>query len=197
MTELFSESHRCLQRQFDSERLADRIEERLVHDHIREQDRAFIEGLDMVFLATADRNGHQNCSYKGGDPGFVRVTGPKELAMPLWNGNGMFLSAGNVLENPEVGMLFIDFQSPNRMRVNGTAVIEPVRASDPWRGAQLVMRMAVREVFPNCGRYIHRMELVERSRFVPRDGVEPPVPGWKRSDWAKDVLPKGDPARES
>jgi hypothetical protein len=51
-------------------------------------------------------------------------------------------------------------------------------------------------VFPNCPRYIHRYELVERSRFVPRPRQKTPVPDWKRTDWAADVLPEGDPARD-
>jgi hypothetical protein len=66
-----------------------------------------------------------------------------------------------------------------------------------WERAQFVVRVHATEVFPNCPRYIHRMELVERSRFVPRAECEPPVPGWKRTEWASDVLPAGDPANES
>jgi hypothetical protein len=67
---------------------------------------------------------------------------------------------------------------------------------DGYPRAQAVVRVAVTEVFPNCGRYVHRLQLVERSRFTPRADCVPPVPEWKRSDWARDVLPAGDPAND-
>jgi predicted pyridoxine 5'-phosphate oxidase superfamily flavin-nucleotide-binding protein len=198
MSRLFRASHRTLQRRFDSERLADRIEERLLRDHVDADNKAFIERLDMFFLATADADGRPNCSYKGGDPGFVRVLDPKTLAFPCYDGNGMFLSMGNLGENAAVGMLFIDFESPKRVRVNGQARIEPADSVEPpYVDAQFVVKVAVREVFPNCPRYIHRKGVVERSEFVPRAGIETPVPKWKRMEWASDVLPKGDPARKS
>jgi predicted pyridoxine 5'-phosphate oxidase superfamily flavin-nucleotide-binding protein len=198
MSRLFEESHRKLQRQFDTVRLADRIEERLYHEHIAPDDRAFIERMDMFFLATADAAGHPNCSYKGGDPGFVRVIDEHTLVFPNYDGNGMYISMGNAAANAHVGMLFIDFENQKRMRVNGTAHLEPSDSiTPPYPEAQFIVRVAVRQVFPNCPRYIHKMQLVERSRFVPRASAPTPVPGWKQMDWAKDVLPAGDPARTS
>jgi hypothetical protein len=197
MSRLFRASHRVLQQRFDTERLADRIEERLLRDHIDADNKAFIERLDMFFLATADAAGRPNCSYKGGDPGFVRVLDPRTLAFPCYDGNGMFLSMGNLGENPAVGLLFIDFESPKRLRVNGEARIESADSvQPPYVGAQFVVKVAVREAFPNCPRYIHKKGAVERSEFVPRSGSKPPVPKWKRMEWACDVLPKDDPARE-
>jgi len=197
MTTMFGDSHRQLQRRFDTERLADRIEQRLVHDHIADGDRAFIERMDMFFLATADAAGRPNCSYKGGDPGFVRVLDPSTLAFPNYDGNGMYLSMGNTLENPHVGMLFIDFENQQRLRVNGRARIVPAAEVTPvYPEAQFVLVIDVQQVFPNCPRYLHRMQRVERSKFVPRTGATTPVPGWKRSEWACDVLPAGDPASQ-
>ena len=196
MSKLFGDSQRRLQREFDTERLADRIEQRLFREHITADDRAFIERLDMFFLATADAGGHPNCSYKGGDPGFVRVPDEHTLVFPNYDGNGMYLSMGNVAATAQVGLLFIDFENQKRLRVNGTATIEPANAVEPvYPEAQFVVRVAVRQVFPNCPRYIHKLQLVERSKFVPREAVPTPVPGWKRMDWACDVLPAGDPAR--
>jgi uncharacterized protein len=193
---LYHAGSRHLQDAFDSRRLADRLEEVKVRDHIDDGDRAFIESLDMFFLATADEHGRPTCSYKGGDPGFVRVLDPRSLAFPGYDGNGMFLSLGNALVNPEVGLLFIDFQRRRRLRLNGTAsVFLDDALLESWPGARQVVRVTVREVFPNCPRYIHHYELVERSRFVPHAGVETPVPDWKRADWAADVLPEGDHAR--
>jgi predicted pyridoxine 5'-phosphate oxidase superfamily flavin-nucleotide-binding protein len=196
MSKLYRDSHRRLQRRFDTERLADRIEQRLCRDHLSADDRAFIERLDMFFLATADANGQPNCSYKGGDPGFVRVQDASTLLFPNYDGNGMYLSMGNASENPQVGLLFIDFEKQKRLRVNGVAAIAPADSVTPaYPEAQFVIRVTVRQVFPNCPRYIHKMQRIESSKFVPRPALRTPVPAWKRMDWACDVLPAGDPAR--
>jgi uncharacterized protein len=196
VSKLFRESHRVLQRQFDTQRLADRIEQRLFRERISDDDRAFIERMDMFFLATADADGRPNCSYKGGDPGFVRVVNESTLVFPNYDGNGMYLSMGNAAENAYVGLLFIDFECQKRLRVNGVAEIAPISAVDPpYHGAQFIVRVAVQQVFPNCPRYIHKMQRLEPSKFVPRLAARTPVPGWKRMDWACDVLPAGDPAR--
>lgn len=189
---MYHTGSRVLQDRFDTRRLADRIEERLVRDHLDAGDRAFVEARDMFFLATVDADGSPQCSYKGGDPGFVRVLDERTLAFPSFDGNGMYLSLGNIAQTARVGMLFVDFEGQKRMRVNGVASVEledPLLAA--YARAQAVVRVAVTEVFPNCPRYIHKLELVERSRFTPRADCEPPVPAWKRSDWARDVLPDG------
>jgi uncharacterized protein len=195
---MYHQGSRRLQDEHDTRRLADRLAERFTSKvRISPQDKAFIERMDMFFLATADAEGRPQCSYKGGEPGFVRVLDEHTVAFPNYDGNGMYLSMGNVAVNPHVGMLFIDFTArrPSRLRLNGTASMDE---RDPlmerYPEAQFVVRVEATEVFPNCPRYIHRMELVERSRFVPKRGEETPVPGWKRTDWACDVLPEGDPA---
>ena len=197
MMQLYHDAQRRLQDRFDTRRLADRIEERIVHDLIDEGDARFIAARDMFFLATVDPEGRPNCSYKGGDPGFVKVLDERTLAFPNYDGNGMYLSMGNALATGEVGMLFVDFERRNRIRVNGTARIdENDELMGSYRYAQFIVRVDVREVFPNCPRYIHHYQLVERSKFVPRKTAKPPVPDWKRSDWACDVLAENDPARE-
>jgi uncharacterized protein len=191
----FNDGSRGYQDRFDTRRLADRIDERLVRDWIDDDDRAFVERCDMLFLATADAEGRPQCSYKGGDPGFVRVVDKHTVAFPNYDGNGMFLSAGNALVNPNVGLLFINFVERKRMRLNGIAEHvddDPLLESFPE--AQFLWRVRAREVFPNCPRYIHRYELVERSRFVPKTDCETPVPEWKRREWARDVLAADDPA---
>jgi predicted pyridoxine 5'-phosphate oxidase superfamily flavin-nucleotide-binding protein len=201
MGSTYNDGSRRLQDRFDTRRLADRLDERYVRRAVIDAgDRAFIERMDMFFLATCDADGHPQCSYKGGDPGFVKVLDEHTVAFPNYDGNGMYLSMGNVLENPHVGMLFIDFTSerPSRLRLNGVATIDeqdPLRAT--WPGAQFVVRVKALQVFPNCPRYIHRMALVARSRFVPREENEVPVPDWKRTSWACDVLPANDPARSA
>jgi predicted pyridoxine 5'-phosphate oxidase superfamily flavin-nucleotide-binding protein len=196
MAEIYHHGHRLLQDRFDTRRLADRIDQRLVSNMIDAEDKAFIEGLDMFFLATADEQGYPNCSYKGGEPGFVRVLDEHTVAFPNYDGNGMYLSTGNVLANPNVGMLFISFERGRRLRLNGVASIEEDdELMESYPEAQFVVRVRAREVFPNCPRYIHKYQLVERSRFVPKAGCSTPVPGWKRCEWARDVLPTNDPAR--
>ena len=196
MSELYHDGNRRLQDQFETRKLADRIEERIVSPTIREGDREFIERMDMFFLATADAHGKPQCSYKGGDPGFVRVLDEHTIAFPSYDGNGMFMSLGNLERNPQVGLLFVDFLNQWRLRLNGVATVEP---NDPlvaaYPEAQLVVRIKVSEVFGNCPRYVHKMQLVERSRFVPHEACQTPVPEWKRDDWASDVLPPNDPAR--
>ena len=194
---LYHESNRTLQDRFDTRRLADRLEQVTVRDHINEGDRDFIEARDMFFIATTDADGHPTCSYKGGDPGFVRVVDERTLAFPNYDGNGMYLTMGNLLANPHVGLLFLDFEGRRRLRLEGTASIaddDPLAAEDPE--AQFVVRIRAERVYPNCPRYIHRYRLVERSRFVPKTECETPVPKWKTEQWSADALPDQDPARD-
>lgn len=194
---LYHDGSRELQDRFDTRRLADRIEERIVHDQIDDGDRAFIEARDMFFIATTDEDGQPQSSYKGGEPGFVRVLDEKTIAFPLYDGNGMYLTAGNLMTTKKVGLLFIDFEGRKRMRLNGVASVaddDPLLAEFPE--AQMIVRVAATEVFPNCPRYIHEYKLVKRSRFVPKRECETPVPQWKQSEWAHDVLPENDPAND-
>ena len=107
----------------------------------------------MFFLATVDADGRPQCSYKGGAPGFVRVLDDRTIAYPSYDGNGMFLSAGNIGVNPEVGLLFIDLERGTRLRFNGIASID---VDDPlidsYPGCQLVVRVrrssGVRQLSP-------------------------------------------------
>jgi predicted pyridoxine 5'-phosphate oxidase superfamily flavin-nucleotide-binding protein len=192
---MYSPSSRALQDHFDTRRLADRLAEVKVHDRFTEDDRQFIERLDMFFLATVDGEGQPTCSYKGGDPGFVSVVDEKTLAFPNYDGNGMYLSMGNLAETNAVGLLFVDFEQQRRMRVDGRAQLvmnDPLLERYPE--AQFIVRVEARFIYPNCPRYIHKYQLVERSAFVPRKAVRTPVPAWKQAPWACDVLPANDPA---
>ena len=194
MSEAYHAGSRALQDRFDTRRLADRLAERLSRVQFSDEDKAFIESRSMFFLATADASGQPDCSYKGGLPGFVRITGPGELAFPSYDGNGMFRSLGNVRVNPAVGLLFLDFEKPQRLRVNGTATVSD---SDPllgeFAGAQLVVRVRAERIFPNCPRYLHRMQFIEPSPYAPRPDYEPPEPGWKKQPAFREVLPGTGP----
>jgi uncharacterized protein len=190
-TTMYHDGSRRLQDRFDSRRIADRLEQVTVHVAFTEKDRELIERSPMFFLATADAEGRPDCSYKGGMPGFVRVVDDRTLAWPNYDGNGMFRSLGNLLVNPRVGMLFMDFERPRRVRINGIASIDDhdlLLAEFP--GAQLIVRVAAERVFPNCPRYIHRWQLVEHSAFAPRTGHEPPTPDWKKDPAFRDALPR-------
>jgi uncharacterized protein len=188
---------RHLQDRFDSRRIADRLDQVTVHDTFTDDDRAFIERCSMFFLATADAEGRPDCSYKGGLPGFVHVLDERTLAFPSYDGNGMFRSLGNTVVNPNVGMLFIDFEHPNRMRVNGVASLHDDEALvEAFDDAQLVVQVRAERIFPNCPRYIHRMQLVEHSVYAPSPGHVPPTPEWKEMDVFRDYLP-GRPDRSA
>ncbi|MBR1198958.1 pyridoxamine 5'-phosphate oxidase family protein [Bradyrhizobium sp. AUGA SZCCT0240] len=188
-TIMFHEGNRRLQDQFDSRRISDRLEE-FSREEFTPDDRVFIENQPYFFLATADAEGRPDCSFKGGMPGFVTVTGPSELAFPDYDGNGMFKSLGNILVNADVGLLFIAMHGrPQRLRVNGTATVsreDPLLASTV--GAQLIVRVAARVIFPNCPRYIPDMQLNDPSFYAPRAGYEAPEPAWKGFDSFKDYV---------
>lgn len=187
---LFHDGSRALQDQFESRRIADRLEQHTMHTRFSEGDRAFIESAIYFFLATADSEGRPDVSFKGGPAGFVRVTGPSELAFPDYDGNGMFKSLGNIGVNANVGLLFIAMHGrPHRIRISGTARLsreDPLLAETV--GAQLMVRVAARAIFPNCPRYIPGLELVSESPFVPRAGEELPEPGWKDNDAFRDAI---------
>jgi len=190
MSVMYHDGNRRLQDQFESRRIADRLEEKLTRFAFTEADKAFIESTMFFFLATADSQGRPDCSFKGGAPGFVRLTGRAELAFPDYDGNGMFKSLGNVLANPAVGLLFIDMgEKPRRLRVNGTAAVsrdDPL--IDKFAGAQLLVRVTVRAIFPNCPRYVVTPGAARPSTYAPQPGHVPPEPAWKSFDDFKDYV---------
>jgi uncharacterized protein len=190
MSILYHEGNRTLQDRFDSRRISDRLEERLARTAFTDDNKAFIESSAYFFLATADAQGRPDCSFKGGAPGFVRVTQASELAFPDYDGNGMFKSLGNILINPNVGILFIAMRGkPKRLRVNGTAIVSD---TDPLMqetvGAQLIVRVTAHAIFPNCPRYIPDMAMSGPSIYTPQPQCDPPEPAWKSADSFKDAV---------
>lgn len=193
MTEIYGKQHREMQDKFNTRNLADRLDQIIVTSEIADDHKNFIETQDMFFLTTIDHRGYPTCSYKGGNPGFVKVLDGKTLMFPSFDGNGMFLSMGNITANNKIGMLFIDLETPHRIRVHGTASID---RKDPlmveFYGADLVVRIAVTEVFVNCPRYIHKYQRVATSKYVPQNDCSTPSAQWKRINVVQDVLPERD-----
>jgi predicted pyridoxine 5'-phosphate oxidase superfamily flavin-nucleotide-binding protein len=195
---MYHDGMRQLQDLRETRRLADRLEETIVRTAFTDADRAFIERCAMVFVATADGRGRPDCSYKGGLPGFVRVLDGRTLAIPDYDGNGMYRTWGNILANPHLGLLFIDFESQKRLRVNATAQIsadDSLRAEYP--GSVFIVRVTANRIFPVCPRYIHKMQLVELSAYVPKPDYTPPVPAWKTFAEFRDALPARDRENDS
>lgn len=190
MSNIYGAAHRSLQDAYDTRRLADLIEGGFVAKEIDDNLKAFLQSRDMFFLSTVDQNGNPTVSYKGGDPGFVKVVDSKTIAFPFFDGNGMFYSWGNINGNAKIGMLFIDFETPNRVRVQGTARVD---ANDPlmmdYVEAQGIVRVTVDALWPNCPRYVHRYQKQKASRYVPRAACETPIAGWKRIDIVQGALP--------
>ncbi len=189
MSRLYGPQHRELQDQFDSRRMADRIELIAAKTELDDVARGFIESRDMFFLSSVDHKGRPTVSYKGGDPGFVKVIDAGTIAFPSYDGNGMYFSMGNIAANPEIGCLFIDFERPFRMRLQGRAeVIKDGPLFDLYKEADLVVKVAVSDVWMNCPRYVHRYEKKVSSRYVPRVEAETPLCEWKRIDAVQDTL---------
>ena len=188
---LYGIGARELQDTFDSRRIADALAGYTVHEELTEDDIALIERQSTVWISTVDADGWPDVSYKGGDVGFVHVAGRSELRIPSYDGNGMWRTLGNIVDDGRVALLFIDTDRPWRMRVHGRAVVS-VDADDLDRhpGAQAVIIVSVGRIFPNCGRYIHRGGQI--SKFVPRDDHEPPIPDWKRNEMVRPLLPERD-----
>ena len=188
---MYHEGNRQLQDRFDSRRISDRLEEKLMRKEFSADDKQFIEGLPYFFLATADAEGRPDCSFKGGPPGFARIVAPDLLVFPDYDGNGMFKSLGNIAANPHVGLLFIAMgDKPGRLRVNGRAEVvhdDPMMAEIP--GAQLLVKVTPTDIFPNCPRYIPRMNLEEASPYAPVAGAPRLEPKWKAFPDFADVVP--------
>lgn len=196
MSRLYGPSHRDLQDAFDSRRLADAIEAVAAKPELDEMAQQFVASRDMLFLTTIDHQGRPTVSYKGGRAGFVKVLDPRTIVFPSYDGNGMYYSMGNIAGQAEVGLLFIDFERPFRLRLQGRASIsqdDPLRAS--FKDAELVARVALSELWMNCPRYIHRFTKVQTSRYAPREDAETPLCEWKRIDMMGDVLRPHEAAR--
>lgn len=192
---LYTDHQRRFQDEHGTRALADRLEQMIVHDVFTPDDVAFVREREFFFLSTVDAAGHPTVSYKGGAAGFARIE-ENVLEFPCYDGNGMFLSMGNVAGNARVGLLFIDFERPRRLRVQGVATVQNA-AGQANPGALAVVRVTPLQIFINCPRYIPRYVKVEASPHVPDEHGCAPLARWKRIDAFQDVLPPADRARAS
>jgi len=195
-SEFYTDAQRAMQDGFEARPLADRLELAIVADELNENQIAFISSRDFFYLSTVDGDGMPTVSHKGGDVGHCNVVDSRTLAFPIYDGNGMFLSAGNMSETGKVGMLFIDYVVPQRVRVQGHATVhEDDELMAEFPGAILICRVAITKAFINCARYIHKHERVETSKYVPDENGEQPFASWKRIDGLQDALAPADMGR--
>jgi predicted pyridoxine 5'-phosphate oxidase superfamily flavin-nucleotide-binding protein len=195
MSEFYTSAQRQLQDEFGTRGLADRLVDAIVTEEITDDQAAFIHERNMFFLATNDEHGFPSCSYKGGAPGFARVPNPRRLVFPNYDGNGMFMSMGNIEDRARVGLLFIDFETPRRMRLRGQARLAREGAMlEGYPGANVVVEVDVEQVWQNCPRYVHRLQPLEQSPYLPADDGSVKLALWKRIDAIQDVLTDADRA---
>jgi len=195
MTEFYTDTQRQLQDEFETRGLADRLVEAIVTEELSPEQSAFIHTRNMFFLSTIDERGFPSASYKGGAPGFARVADPQTLVFPSYDGNGMFMSLGNIESQTRVGLLFIDFETPQRMRVRGEArLLRDGPMLESYPGAKVAVEVAIESVWQNCPRYVHKMQPVEQSPYVPAEDGSVKLALWKRIDLVQDVLTDADRA---
>ncbi len=194
--EFYTESQRQVQAKFDSRPLADRLTETIITDQVEDFHQGFIESRDFFFLSTVNGRSEPTVSYKGGAPGLVSVLDPKTVVFPNYDGNGMFLSMGNIAETAKIGLLFIDFETPNRIRMQASAqLVDDDPEMDRYPGALQLVRAHVDSVYLNCARLIHKHTRVEASPYVPNADGSTAYPSWKRIDFVQDVLRPEDRGR--
>jgi len=189
MASLYSAEHRALQEEFNTTKLAELLDNGWIHETISEEEKQFISTRDMFFLSTVDPEGMPTVSYKGGGVGFVKVLDESTLVFPGFDGNGMFYSVGNIDAQGKVGLLFIDFETPHRVRIQGTAklVREHVLMAEYTEAKYLIM-VTVTKIWVNCPRYIHKYQKIDQSKYVPEPCKVTPIPTWKRLDIVQDAI---------
>jgi hypothetical protein len=169
-----------MQNRLDTRKVADHIAAKYVTDQLSDNDIDTIRRADCFYLATADHEGRPDCSYKGGLPGFVHIVDNSTIAFPSYDGAGMFRSLGNILVNPHVGLLFLDYERRIKLRLNGAATVSTDPADTArFESADAVVSVRMREVFENCPRYLHDRTTGEHSTYCPRPDYLPPDPEWK------------------
>ncbi|MFE0738779.1 pyridoxamine 5'-phosphate oxidase family protein [Streptomyces sp. NPDC058855] len=166
--------HHVQQRMGTTER-ADKFYADQVLDRLNTRMREFVARQEMFFLATADRHGECDNTFRAGPPGFLHVLDETTLAYPEYRGNGVHASLGNIEENPHVGILMIDFlQDRIGLHVNGRARVvddDEMRrahhglAADPVPGRRALVwvEIDVEEAYVHCAKHIPHLQKVPRQ----------------------------------
>jgi predicted pyridoxine 5'-phosphate oxidase superfamily flavin-nucleotide-binding protein len=192
---IMNNGERELQDRLGTRERADAFHARQMLSHLNEAMRHFIGRQEMMFLATADAGGGCDNTFRAGPPGFVRVLDEHHLSWPELRGNGVMASLGNITENAQVGLLFLDFGETIGLHVNGTAEIvedpDDQAGTPPGQRARLWVVTRVQEAYIHCTKHIPRMAKIPRQRgdseqprksqyfrpAPPRSGVVPPRSG--------------------
>jgi predicted pyridoxine 5'-phosphate oxidase superfamily flavin-nucleotide-binding protein len=119
-----SHGERELQNFFNTTQDALNFYNKQVLTHLAPLMQNFIEKQEMMFISTADAKGECDSSFRAGDAGFVMVLDRHHILYPEYKGNGVMASMGNISENPNIGLLFLDFfETKVGLHVNGKAKI--------------------------------------------------------------------------
>lgn len=192
--DFYTDAQRKLQDENGTTKLSHAVIQAIVRDALEDYHVDYIQSRDYFFLSTVTAEGDPTVSYKGGPVGFVKHLGDNTLVFPNYDGNGMWLSMGNIDAASKIGMLFMDFETPWRIRVQGDAKI----SKDPelmayFPGCNMVAVVDVTRVFQNCARMIHKHKRVEaQSVYVPDANGKQPFPAWKRIAPIQDFLHEKD-----
>ncbi|MHB6908528.1 pyridoxamine 5'-phosphate oxidase family protein [Streptomyces sp. CB02959] len=167
-----SDGEHLVQQRLGTSERADRFYADQVLDHLNARMREFVTRQEMFFLATADRHGECDSTFRAGPPGFVQVLDDRLLAYPEYRGNGVMASIGNLSENPRLGILMIDFTRARiGLHINGRARVvldEEMRVHYPdlpvdpipGRRAQLWVLAEVEEAYIHCAKHIPHLQKV-------------------------------------
>ena len=121
-------------------------------DQFGDTERSIIRRADHFFIATYFSEDRDNVSHgadvshRGGKPGFVRIDDARTLMFPDFNGNFHLNTLGNILLNPRVGLLFIDFERKDLLYLTGGAeIIWDSEESQAFTGAERLVRFVLDE----------------------------------------------------
>lgn len=133
-------------------------------DYIDPVSREFIARSPFVLIGTADAQGRQDVSPKGDPPGFVQVLDDHTLLIPDRVGNRRADTFTNILQNPQVALLFLIPDKSETLRINGRAQIvqdAALRQHFEMQGKipKLLLAIAVEEVFFHCSKCVARSQL--------------------------------------
>ena len=173
-----SQGERELQKKHNTGNSAHSFYNSQVLDFLNPEMQKFIEDQEMVFLSTSDSKGECDASFRAGPKGFIKVLDNNTLMFPEFKGNGVMASLGNISENPQIGLMFIDFfQSSIGLHVNGKAeiitekeaskLVNPLDKAEAEKDGQhktkLWIKIEVEEAYIHCSKHIPRLQKQDKT----------------------------------